>query len=363
MPIRTQYDVKPVLINQRATQQAKKIMEYLSNIYGNKTLTGQQIGVVAQPELEVIKAVTGKYPAVYGFDMMDYSPSRVERGASCQDVEEAIKWWNDGGIVTFCWHWNAPVGLIDESPERSWDRGFYTEATTFSISKAMADQDGQLFKLLVRDIDAIAEQLKRLQTADVPVLWRPLHEASGGWFWWGAEGPEPCIKLWQYMYRRLTDYHGLNHLIWVWNGQHRDWYPGDQYVDIIGEDIYAPKRDYSSQLERFEQALSYTSTPKLIALTENGVVPSLEAMENDQAMWLWQCTWYGDFVCKRAGKPVNELKESNAAEEEHSHTSKQHHGEQEKYVYCEDYTERQALIDFYNDERSVTRDQLPNFRI
>ncbi len=44
---------------------------------------------------------------------------------------------------------------------------------------------------MVRDIDAIASLLKRLQDHGVTVLWRPLHEAAGGWFWWGAGGPGP----------------------------------------------------------------------------------------------------------------------------------------------------------------------------
>lgn len=382
--------VEPVLINKDATPEAVSLMEYLCSIYGEKVLTGQQIGVVSQPEIDVLVALTGKYPAVYGFDMMNYSPSRVERGSSCKDVEEAIQWWNDGGIVTFCWHWNAPIGLIDIPPERSWDRGFYTEATTFNIAEAMQDEDNELYQLLIRDIDEIAEQLKRLQLAHVPVLWRPLHEASGGWFWWGAQGPEPCIKLWHLMYDRLTSVHQLNNLIWVWNGQHKDWYPGDRYVDMIGEDIYAPQHDYSSQRARFEQAKQYTAMPKLIALSENGVIPALDEMERDGAMWLWQCTWYGDFVCKRYDAATGDAAEiddvtdavgasdasatseaaasldevQTEAEADHSigtYSLPIEHGGQ-LYTYCGDYTERQAIIDFYHDPRSLTRDQLPNLK-
>jgi len=368
------YNVDPKLINNDATPEALALMDYLCSIYGDKVLTGQQIGVVTQPEVEVIAALTGRYPAVYGFDMMNYSPSRVERGSSCNDVEEAIAWWNNGGIVTFCWHWNAPIGLVDIPPERSWDRGFYTEATTFNIAEAMKDEENELYQLMIRDIDAIAEQLKRLQLERVPVLWRPLHEASGGWFWWGAQGAEPFLKLWRLMYHRLTNVHQLNHLIWVWNGQHKDWYPGDEYVDIIGEDIYAPRHDYSSQRERFEQAVQYTMTPKLIALSENGVIPAIDEMQRDNAMWLWQCTWYGEFVCKRVtahdivsnnvpdGHEAAAQDDSEAAEREVMQPSPYiKHGDH-YYTYCGDYTEKQAIIDFYNDPRSLTRDQLPNLK-
>lgn len=327
------YVVQSGLINKRANATTKRLMDYLCSIHGEYILAGQQIGVLAQPELDVLKNTTGKYPAVYGFDFMNYTPSRVERGSTCKDTDVAIDWWKSGGIVTFCWHWNAPTGLVDIPPERSWDRGFYTEATTFDFGAAMRCTDSELFKLLIRDIDAIAVQLKRLQKEDVPVLWRPLHEASGGWFWWGAFGPEACINLWKYMYHRLTDYHGLNNLIWVWNGQHADWYPGDHYVDIIGEDIYASEHNYSSQLERYQQALSYTRARKLITLSENGVIPSIENMLQDEALWLWNCTWYGGFVCQK---------------QDHS------------YIYSETHTDKEALLRFYSSPKTITKDRLPN---
>ena len=79
---------------------------------------------------------------------------------------------------------------------------------------------------LIRDIDAISEQLKILQDNNVTVLWRPLHEASGGWFWWGCRGKDAYQWLWNLMYERQTHYHKLNNLIWVWNGQDPDWYVG-----------------------------------------------------------------------------------------------------------------------------------------
>jgi len=327
--------VEPKLINPNADRNARRLMAYLCDIYGTRVLTGQQIGVVATPEIDVIFETTGKYPAVYGFDFMNYTPSRTERGSVCSDTDIAIDWWNAGGIVTFCWHWNAPKDLIDIPPERSWDRGFYTEATTFSIGKAMNDDESEEFKLLIRDIDVIAVQLAKLQAAGVPVLWRPLHEASGGWFWWGAEGAEPCIRLWRLLYDRLTNVHGLNNLIWVWNGQHADWYPGDEYVDIIGEDIYPPNHCYDSQLERFNAAQAYTDANKIIALSENGAIPDPDAMIADGAVWAWNCTWYGGFVCKE---------------------------EQGRYEYSGEHTELEQFKKFYSHPLTITRDELPDLK-
>ncbi|WP_249043515.1 glycosyl hydrolase [Paenibacillus faecis] len=330
------FQVEPVLVHPAASPEARGLMRYLCSIYGRSMLTGQQIGVLSTPELDLIHEVTGRYPAVAGFDFMNYSPSRVERGVTCRDTDLAIDWWkNRCGIVTFCWHWNAPKDLIDLPPDRTWGSGFYTKATTFDVKKAMADTGSEEYRLILRDIDAIAVELKRLADARVPVLWRPLHEASGGWFWWGAKGPEPCIALWKLMYHRLTYEHGLNHLIWVWNGQHADWYPGDEFVDIMGEDIYAPVRDYSSQQERFRTAESYTRTSKIIALSENGVVPDPDRMAEDGTPWAWNCTWYGTFVYR---------------EEEDG-----------RLAYSEEYTELEQLRKTYRHPRTITLEELPDW--
>ena len=326
--------VKPKLIDPRADDCAKRLMAYLCDIYGRRMLTGQQIGVQSAPEMDVIRRETGKYPAVGGFDFMNNSPSRTERGAKGNDAELALNWWRDGGIVTFCWHWNAPKDLIDQPPDKGWNRGFYTNATTFDIARAMSDPNSEEYALLLRDIDVISGLMAELRAAGVPVLWRPLHEASGGWFWWGAKGPEPYLKLWKLMYERMTNVHGLHNLIWVWNGQHPDWYPGDELVDIIGEDIYPPERTYGSHADRFRQALGYTDANKIIALSENGPLPDPDKMLEDGALWAWNCTWYGSFVHRQ--------------------------DEAGRTVLSEQYTERYMLRKVYDHPLTVTRDELPD---
>ncbi|WP_058302669.1 glycosyl hydrolase [Gorillibacterium timonense] len=333
---RDRYQVEPKLVNPRADQTARRLMAYLCDTYGKHMLTGQQIGVHSTPEMEILHRETGFYPAVGGFDFMDYSPGRANQGAVCHDTDHALRWWEEGGIVTFCWHWTAPRDMMDLPNNKKWEKGFYTEATTFDVEQAMSDPSSEGYQLLVRDIDAIALQLKRLMKAGVPVLWRPLHEASGGWFWWGAKGPKPYLALWGLLYERLTHHHELNNLIWVWNGQHKDWYPGDETVDIIGEDIYPPKRDYSPQADRFDTALAYTSSSKIIALSENGILPDPDQMLTENVRWAWNCTWYGEFLYTR--------------------------DEEGKLPYSEEYTEHSMLQKLYRHPFSITRDQLPNLK-
>ncbi len=299
------------LINDNATEEAKELMKYLKSIYGKKVLTGQYVNeyddfslpqyrvnpsdenspstVFKSNELQAVHSVTGKYPAVIGLDV-----SGLEYDAKCFTIEQAIEWHKNGGIVTICWHWN-----VDNFDGKG--RAFYTENTKFNLKKTLKNKDSEQYKGLIKDIDAIAEQLKILQDAGVPVLWRPLHEAAGGWFWWGATGPNAYKELWNIMYDRMTNYHNLNNLIWVYNGQNPKWYVGDDKCDIVADDPYFNKdrKAYlkdSSNVKRFNQNIK-TSSNKMIAMSENDFVPNVDKMFETNAKWLLFCTWCREFVC------------------------------------------------------------------
>ncbi|MCL2003018.1 MAG: beta-mannosidase [Oscillospiraceae bacterium] len=319
------YDVSARLSNTNAGDGAKRLMSYLADHYGKVILAGQQSdGGLFGSESAAIHSQTGKYPAVIGLDLMGYSPSRAERGDTRISVEPAIEAWENGAIVTLCWHWNAPTKYLVDEGDWLWWRGFYTQAVRgLDLAAIMDGRDAEGLELLISDIDAIAVQLKRLQDAGVPALWRPLHEASGGWFWWGASGPDAYIKLWNLMYERLTEAHGLNNLIWVWNGQHADWYPGGETVDLIGEDIYPGERVYTSQAAKFLEAAAYTSPPKMAVLSESGFLPDPDLCMRDGAMWGFAIPWTGEFVSER-------------------------------------YIEKEMLLHFYHHDLVVTLDELPD---
>jgi mannan endo-1,4-beta-mannosidase len=172
------HNISATPITPNANADAKALLKYLSSIYGQKILSGQQ----DQASLDWVRANVGKTPAVLGLDFMDYTESRMSLGAQSTDVEKAIAFNQQGGIVSFVWHWGAPAGLYNTT-EQPWWSGFYTAATDFDITAALADTVNANYTLLMKDIDTIAVQLRKLQDAGVPVLFRPLHEAEGGWFW------------------------------------------------------------------------------------------------------------------------------------------------------------------------------------
>lgn len=322
------------LVNPKATKNAKALYEYLCSIEGKGILSGQQIYTRAAPEIKVLYETTGKYPAVLGIDLIDYSPSRVAYGTSSAVVSNGIKWWKEGGIVSVCWHWNAPNGLVNiDEKDKHWYDGFRPSATTFDFSSALINPDGQDYKDLIRDIDAIAVQLKKLQDAGVPLLWRPLHEASGGWFWWGAADAKSYIKLYRLMYDRLTNYHKLNNLIWVWNGQDAEWYPGDDVVDIISYDSYPGAQKYVTQEHTLSDLRSASAQPKIMAISENGALPDVNALSDGSVPWTWFCTWDGEFTIDKSNK------------------------------YSEKHTKKDVLLDFYNNPYLITRDEVPSLNV
>ena len=316
-----------------ATPEARRLYDWLRECYGKKIISGQFCdgGMYGLENQAIWRATGGSYPAILGLDMMEYSTSRVEKGgASDNAVPHAIEYWEKGGIVTFCWHWNAPSKYL----KTPWYSGFYTKYTTLSLSKIMNGQDPEGYDLLMKDIDAIAAQLKRLKDAGVPVLWRPLHEASGGWFWWGASGKDAYLQLYHLLFDRLTNEYGLNNLIWIWNAQSPAWYPGDDEVDIIGTDIYPGERVYDPQSAAFLQLSKVTDTRKMIILSENGCVPDPELAFRNGTVWGSWCTWGGEFVLKSSkfNKP------------------------------SEQYTESKKLKEFYADERVVKRADIPDLK-
>ena len=325
------YNVTSSLVNKNSTANTKKLYSFLKDSYGKYVITGQQCdGGINGNEFKAIKNLTGDYPALLGLDMMDYTPSRTALGTSSSAVDKAIEFHKKGGIVTFCWHWNAPTEYLNSTANSSdgWWGGFYTKNSKFDIAKVMNGQDAKGKKLLDRDIKEIAKQLKRLEKAGVPVIWRPLHEASGGWFWWGAQGPDAYKKLWKYLYKELTNTYGCNNLIWVYNGQSADWYPGDEYVDIVGEDIYPGNHVYDPQVSRFKQAINYGSKTKITALTENGCIFDIDSAVSINALWCWFMTWGNEFTVNGSN-------------------------------YSEKYTEKSVIKKMYASKYSLTLGSLP----
>lgn len=302
------------LVDPQATEETQELYRFLLDNYGKRVITGAVASGVKDTKMaDHIKNQTGHYPVINCFDFMEhYQNAPVNPGGwshanySNPNVEEA--WVKAGGIVSYQWHWFVP---IDEANKNSFSNvEFYCNGagnrdTYFSAENAMKEGTWER-QIIDRDIDAVAGYLLEMQNRKIPVLWRPLHEACGNngkynggkaWFWWGNSGADAFKRLWRYMFNRL-EAKGVHNLIWVWTSciDDADWYPGNEYVDIVSTDNYSLKDGNHGSLIREYNYLKGLYPDKMLALSECGGMPSIANMQAQGDMWSWVAPWNGDYT-------------------------------------------------------------------
>ena len=178
----------------------------------------------------------------------------------------------------------------------------HPDQTTFMPSNCLVEGTWEN-KIWNDDLAKVAGYLKTMQEMGIAVIWRPFHEAkgnydvyqagTGAWFWWGKEGPEVCKHLWIAMYDYMKA-QGVNNLIWVWTDIPTSfdpkWYPGDQYVDMVGADIY--NQTDAAAIASTMQQLQYLYPNKMVTLSECGGVADAGAQFEAGATWSWFMPWY-----------------------------------------------------------------------
>ncbi|MBR1861430.1 MAG: beta-mannosidase [Lachnospiraceae bacterium] len=283
-------------VNKNAQDCVKKVLKYLSDISGDKILTGQHTQTMAMEELERIRSVTGKEPALLGFELLSYSPNinYLDTDEECMKevtenygtLKRAWEWADKKGLITFTWHWFSPLGGRSKS--------FFTENTDFDAGKAVVSGTEEN-RALISDIDYMAGLLRPFCDKQIPILWRPFHESEGGWFWWGAKGAETVKELWRILYRRFTEVHKLNNLIWVWNGTDAERYPGDEFADIISRDMYPEKHTHTACEKEYLDLEKITGENKIMLIGEIGCLPDPYMIHEKKIGWTTYMTWSKDF--------------------------------------------------------------------
>lgn len=272
------------------TAETQRVYDFLQETYEQKTISGMMANISWNTdEAEQVYAWTGKYPAMNCFDYIHLNASAQGSWIDYGDITPVQDWWNQGGLVAAMWHWNVPVS------EGSTEVTFYKDQTSFNIDNVFVEGTWE-YTVAHTDLEKITGYLKQLKTAGIPVIWRPLHEAAGGWFWWGKDA-QSFKNLWILMFDYFKA-QGLDNLIWVWTSETNDsnWYPGDAYVDVVGRDLYGSSaEDCISQY----QTIVAEYGNKMVALSECGAnidagttLGLLSEQWNGGAHWLWFMPWY-----------------------------------------------------------------------
>ena len=277
------------------------LMRFFNQIAGRYVVSGQQEIAWdesrAQEDFDYILQHTGRTPAVRGFDFLKYVESPATRAQQAA-TPRAIAWARSGGIVTFCLHLFVDLGSTNGQPH------FYTpgsngnpHGTNFDIRQAVIPGTPEHTELLAK-IDIVAEELKHLRDAGVPVIWRPFHESGGTWFWWSRHGATPFKAAWRLMFERYTQHHGLTNLIWCFNpvdagATLQAWYPGDDVVDMISLDVYPRAGTHPTYAASYKLMRDFTDGRKPVVLSENGSIPNIDQLLAEGGGWGYFCTWNG----------------------------------------------------------------------
>ncbi len=264
------------------TPETEKLLDNLKKnsskgiMFGHHDDTVYGIGWEGDEGRSDVKSVCGDYPAVISFDLGELE---LAHGANLDKVyfekirKEIINQYQRGGMVSLSWHARNPKTGGD-----AWD------VSDTTVVKSILP-GGECHDKFAAWLGGLADFLHSLKTAEgtkIPVLFRPWHEHTGSWFWWGEKlcSPEEYKALWRMTVDSLHT-KGVDNALYAYSTgtepqnaeQYLTRYPGDNLIDVIGFDTY--HRTQTEYLAGMERMLSFTDSlatarGKVLAVTETG---------------------------------------------------------------------------------------------
>lgn len=328
-PYRPSHTPNYNLVMENALPVAQSIYDYLWESNGNSVLSGASVSPRwTANDCDWVYRKTGKYPAIASFDYryLYASPSTSMNYTDTSMVEE---WWQSGGLVAATWLWMVP------KKEGGSACTFSGEDTALSIGNMLKEGSWEN-QVMQCDFEEMASILLLLQQKGVVVLWRPIPRAayreatdSAPYYWWGREGGKAYKRVWRAMFDYFES-RGVRNLVWIWTSfrNDTDYYPGDEYVDIVSVDMY-DRYSPESCLSYWDVTKQYFPQ-KLLFISEFERMITIGEQLDAGASW-------GAFVSAYDG--------ANDGSDEYVHQA--------------------ASAEWWNevllDVKVVTRDELPNF--
>ena len=232
--------------DKKATKETIALYHNLKKLLNEGIMFGHQddlaygVGWKYEPGRSDIKDVTGDYPAVYGFEL---GRLEIDQPVNLDSVPfDKMKSfirdaYDRGGVITLSWHLNNPL-----TGKTAWNPAPGTVASVLP-----GGEKNDLYKTWLDKVAAFMLDLKGKHGEFIPVIFRPFHELNGDWFWWGGKNctPEELKQLYQFTESYLRDTKNVHNLLYAYNTdkfyskeEYLKRYPGDEWVDVIGFDIY-----------------------------------------------------------------------------------------------------------------------------
>lgn len=238
------------------------------------------------------KDITGSHPAFFESDFMWYNDIEFKKN----DLEAMKAAYNRGAVCGYCWHLRGKES--NSFYAKDGDKTLLHDIVSNLDRKTNSSLDWYLKKL-------DSEVVSVFKELGFPIVFRPFHEMNGSWFWWGKNW---CTTSeYKIMYRLTVDYlreAGLTNILYVWSpdaASAMEFYPGDNYVDVLGMDIYEPGIDPFKSHPKMLQALGILTDyaaehGKVVAITECGC-------RKDEEIWRYP-DLYPDFWTKYVLEPI-----------------------------------------------------------
>lgn len=310
-------------INPNADINTVKTMNFFSEIYGKKTLSGQRVTPGTNAEIKAVYDLTGRLPAIRVGDLSCAQEGSPYYDSEGKDLQLAKEWAAQGGIVSYGWTWYSPSNSSHYLSSIS-DFDFSKASTDNDISEASMETIERLYGngeisaecyRLLQELDKIAAVLADLRDSGVTVLFSPLANGGKGGYWW-SESSESYLWLWRTMVNRFNGYYNLTNIIWVWSGGSSEFFPGDKYVDIVGENVYNTTGDSGNM--RFMGTVHYNSS-RAVAMTDCLQIPDPDILAQDNARWLWFSLGGGDCLIDSNGKLTGRYSKNDVIEKAYNH--------------------------------------------
>ncbi|MEO5910963.1 MAG: glycosyl hydrolase [Pelobium sp.] len=240
-------DLYAQMVDRKASFGTRNLFHNLLKIDSKGVLFGHQddmaygIGWQYQQGRSDIKELTGEYPAVLGWDLAGLENNREKNidGVPFEQMGEYIRSaYNLGLVNTISWHMDNPL-----NGNTAWDTTSVTTVKEMLPGGKVHEKYKQWLDKFVKFNETLVGDDGKL----IPILFRPFHEHSGSWFWWGKKEctPTDYKELWKFTVKYLRKVKKLHNLIYVFNPndftsetEYLERYPGDDYVDVLSFDTY-----------------------------------------------------------------------------------------------------------------------------
>jgi mannan endo-1,4-beta-mannosidase len=282
----------PVPADKKATKETVRLFQSLYELKNKGVMYGHQDDLMYgstwwyEKDRSDTKDFTGDYPAVAGFELghLELGNARSLDSVSFVQIAEQIKaHYKRGGVITISWHLNNPLTMQipDNKSRRQSGTAWDVSSKEVVASILPGGKNNELFDTWLERLATFFIGLKDDKGSPIPFIFRPYHEHSGSFFWWGTNicTDKEYASLWRYTVEFLRDKKNIHNILYAYNTdrvtsleQYMKGYPGDDVIDMLSLDMYDRGEQFGGELDN---ALNFVikeaiSRNKLTALSETG---------------------------------------------------------------------------------------------